>query len=40
MNPDMARALSAIGSALRALLATFCRLVEILARALHRALTR
>ena len=40
MNPDLARALALFGTAVRALMATLFRLIEVLAGVLARALAR
>jgi hypothetical protein len=40
MNPDLARALALFGVAVRAFLATFFRLVEVVAGLIARALAR
>jgi hypothetical protein len=40
MNPDFARALALFGTAVRALMATLFRLIEVLAGVLARALAR
>ena len=40
MNPDLARALGLFGVAVRAFLATFFRLVEVVAGLIARALAR